>query len=888
MAWRYQPPEDLSCRDVMDFLVGLGDASVDLIATDPPYFLGDSGFMGMAWDSPRRLGGIAAFNEWVTKWATEAKRILRPGGYLLAMGGASTFDALAWGIRMAGFEIRDSIATPGRDSGVALWVYGSGMSHSKAELKSAFEFVCVARRPFPRTLAKNIAEHGTGGLDIDAGRIPATGKPPGWLKSGTIGSKAAEGFLGSSSFRMSERTPEDVAHVGEAHRTMGRWPPHYALLHDPRCERVGSGGEGVALWRCHPSCPVPKLDAQTGVLKSGKMRGGTTRKASLGKGFQGSATFKHVGLAAKDDTIADSGGPSRFFVLPDPDAKTIEHLPECVLAGVHKLRGDNRGDPGGRRPGGFLQPFEDKGDGKPNARVYPGAEIPIYECAPGCPVLAPLTEAAFDSPEGRDALALEVGFYHKKVYPKDRELPGFQMIVPKDPKKPDKPGVDAQLAQTLCALWGIPIQAGQTALETLTGWPLPMEVWGADEPVLFQPAYSMHPTQKPLALASWLVQIFSPRPDKVGRPVVVVDPFGGSGTFVLAARQLGRVGLYNDFTPKYVAIAAARLEAAGLSQGWEEGPGVTRVGEVGAGAVPPESEATFGADHVGSGEESALPDPVEAVVDRHVEHAAHQDDATAVPRHPASFPPRIIEVLREVVPKGLVLDPFGGIGKLGLLGTEWHVVSLEIEQEWAAQGLGNGCSAVIVGNALRLPFRARSLKCVVTSPSYGNRCADGWAPTDYGTDGARRSHGTRRTYRLALGRDLTSGSGAGLQWGAAYRELHAKALAEIYRVLAPGGTFVLNIKDHVRDKELQGVPAWWVATALTCGFEWVETREVSLKGDQNTARMRKQGLAVVDHEEVVVFRVPAPALLARTPDRGVPAPVPPRRVPFALSPKGGI
>lgn len=612
-TWRWAPPAGFSCEDVLTFLRGLPDESVDLFSTDPPYGLA---FMGSVWDSPNKgvpgaakgVEAFRSFSAWCTAWATECLRVLRPGGYLLAMGGTSTYDALAWGIRMAGFEIRDSIAAPGVGSGATAWIFGSGMPHSKAELKSAFEFICCARKPFNGTLAANVAAYGTGGLDIDAGRIPATGKPPGWLKTGTVGTNAAKGFQGTSTFRMAERTPEQVAHVGEVHDRLGRWPSNYALVHDSRCERVGStkitavvgtaqgrmaggrsivgvyrptrgsdrageatgygdaqGKEEVAVWRCHQDCAVPKLDAQTGVLKSGRMAAGTKRKASNGVGFQGTATFAHKGVATPVDTIADAGGPSRFFTLPDPDAVTVGHLAECAIVGVRKLPGDNRGDLGGRRPGGFLQPFAGKGDGKPNARVYAGGEIPIYKCALGCPVSAPLTEAVFDPLEGRDAAVLEVGFYHKKVYPRDRVLPGYWMIVPKDPEHPERPGVDRALAETFCELWGIPVAEDETALEALTGWPLPPGVWGGEEPAFFQPAVSMHPTQKPLALASWLVRVFSPRPERVGRPVVVVDPFGGSGTFVLAAHQLGRVGVYNDFTPKYVAIAAARLGAAGLA-----------------------------------------------------------------------------------------------------------------------------------------------------------------------------------------------------------------------------------------------------------------------------------------------------------------------------------
>lgn len=223
------------------------------------------------------------------------------------------------------------------------------------------------------------------------------------------------------------------------------------------------------------------------------------------------------------------------------------------------------------------------------------------------------------------------------------------------------------------------------------------------------------------------------------------------------------------------------------------------------------------------------------------------------PPHPATFPASILAVLREVVPKGRVLDPFGGVGMLGRLGPEWQVTSLEIEPEWAHQGYANGCVEVVVGDATRLPYPDASWPCLATSPTFANRVADTYRPPDYGGAEERRSHRTRRTYTLALGRPLTEGNSGALQWGHPYRDMHLRALAEFHRVLIPGGLFVLDIKDHPRDGVLQGVPAWWVNAALECGFTFVEGRKVPLKGDQNTARARKQGRATVDYEEVIVF-----------------------------------
>jgi len=95
-----------NCIDVMR---SMPDNSVDSIVTDPPYELG---FMGKSWDS----SGIA-FN--VEVW-TEALRVLKPGGHLLAFSGSRTYHRMAVAIEDAGFQIRDQI----------MWIYGSGFPKS--------------------------------------------------------------------------------------------------------------------------------------------------------------------------------------------------------------------------------------------------------------------------------------------------------------------------------------------------------------------------------------------------------------------------------------------------------------------------------------------------------------------------------------------------------------------------------------------------------------------------------------------------------------------------------------------------------------------------------------------------------------------------------------
>jgi DNA modification methylase len=66
----------------------------------------------------------------------------------------------------------------------------------------------------------------------------------------------------------------------------------------------------------------------------------------------------------------------------------------------------------------------------------------------------------------------------------------------------------------------------------------------------------LHPTQKPLPVLLPLVETFS------AAGGLVLDPFAGSGSSLLAARQLGRCYLGIELDAGYHAIASRRLEHA--------------------------------------------------------------------------------------------------------------------------------------------------------------------------------------------------------------------------------------------------------------------------------------------------------------------------------------
>jgi tRNA G10 N-methylase Trm11 len=230
---------------------------------------------------------------------------------------------------------------------------------------------------------------------------------------------------------------------------------------------------------------------------------------------------------------------------------------------------------------------------------------------------------------------------------------------------------------------------------------------------------------------------------------------------------------------------------------------------------------------------------------------------TTVP-HPAKFPPRIIEVIKLVLMHCMmtfkipehIFDPFLGTGGIAEIGEDWKLTGMEIEPEWAKQASERGIETH-VGDSRRVPFPDRYFGAICTSPAYGNRLADNYAP-----DMKNPKHKWRRTYRISLGRPLSQGNGGALRWGNKYRELHAQVWKECVRVLCDGGLFILNIKDHYRKGKLQRVPEWHRDVLLGLGLELIDEVKIPLKGDQNTNTMRSRGVKVLGHELLYVFRKP--------------------------------
>lgn len=251
--------------------------------------------------------------------------------------------------------------------------------------------------------------------------------------------------------------------------------------------------------------------------------------------------------------------------------------------------------------------------------------------------------------------------------------------------------------------------------------------------------------------------------------------------------------------------------------------------------------------------------------------------------HPAKFSAPIITALTTLLaqhcPAGplmpaRVLDPFAGPGGVHQLASPaYDTVGIELEPEWALQHPRN-----LVGDATRLPFETGSFDAIITSPVYGNRLSDTYdgsgdrcircaglgtvtldaeaGTTEFveiecaGCQGSGLKPSKRYTYTIALGRPVTPGSAAGLQWGPKYRTLHTAAWAEARRVLKPGGMFFLNISDHYRQFKLQGVDLWHAAALGRLGFEWVAAQPIDTQRSRNGANSELRDAC----EWILVFR----------------------------------
>ena len=76
----------LENKDCLEFIKTIEDESVDLVLTDPPYYIGYDG--GKGWDS--KWDTEQDYLDWCKEWTSECVRILKPNRCLYVWGTTKT------------------------------------------------------------------------------------------------------------------------------------------------------------------------------------------------------------------------------------------------------------------------------------------------------------------------------------------------------------------------------------------------------------------------------------------------------------------------------------------------------------------------------------------------------------------------------------------------------------------------------------------------------------------------------------------------------------------------------------------------------------------------------------------------------------------------------
>ena len=274
--------------DSLSFLALLPDASIDAVVTDPPYGLD---FGGHGWDgrdlkfSARCERGRGpstgeALEAFTAAWAEQVRRVLRPGGYLVAFGAPRTVHRLVAGMERADLEIRDQL----------LWLFGSGMPKSPrlpgglgTTLKPAYEPIVLARRRLDRgmrTVAGNVFAHGTGALNVDAATVY------------------------EQRFRGSRAEP------------LGRWPAHVTLGHD----------DGCTAGYCDADCAVAELDRHAPAARPSRFfYCAKASRAEREAGLEALTRAQCTGLLQQRAWRASQHPPDRQAAGPDALAGAVGH-----------------------------------------------------------------------------------------------------------------------------------------------------------------------------------------------------------------------------------------------------------------------------------------------------------------------------------------------------------------------------------------------------------------------------------------------------------------------------------------------------------------------------------------------------------------------------------
>lgn len=572
--------------DCLDVLCGMPECSVDSVVTDPPYELG---FMGEAWDST----GVA-FQP--STWEA-VKRVCKPGAMLLAFGGTRTHHRLAVAIEDAGWEIRDCV----------MWVYGSGFPKSldigKAIDKHGGQSVAWFG-PWFRTwreangvTQKQVAAlfpSRTGGL---------TGCVANWelgLNMPTVDQfNAIKNMFGLPFDSLVEAEREvvgksdhksGIGNATQGHYTVGGtkaeafditapatdaaklWDGWHSPGLKPSYEPIivamkpldGTFAENAIK---HGVAGINVDGSRVGTFNDGAARSNTPGSGRMKKGGSPIGTFTRSNPSAP---LNENAGryPANLILshTPDTPCPACEaDYPGCKLCGGTGVirgcvrRGMKKVGKGERHVAtpGTAKPLDDGKGWNQHSMTRDGATAPDnygletvedWQCVDGCPVgMFPET--------ANSARPNTVGKQYNGAGGHGRYN---QYAATGHASLHNDSGSAARFFQH--CNWS-PEEARRLVYVSKASGKdrgnLPAESAGPLFPDDHLDEFrNFHSTVKPLELMRYLAKlIYSPFPG-----AVILDPFAGSGSTLVAAKQLGRKAIGIELEEKYVEIAANRLK----------------------------------------------------------------------------------------------------------------------------------------------------------------------------------------------------------------------------------------------------------------------------------------------------------------------------------------
>jgi DNA modification methylase len=533
-------------------MAGMPAESVDAVVTDPPYGLE---FMGREWDSfggerqagsrggngdrgllpgygrggtpqdrvafARRSSG--AFQAFTETWAREALRVLKPGGHLLAFGGTRTYHRLTCAIEDAGFEIRDCL----------VYLYGAGFPKSLSPYRSMLSRQCPSNEHARR--AVRLSEWHP--AEWPEARAPTALALAEMLPEGELALLIRTGEV-AGSFAGTAMPSSALKVVGISLNTESSWSECSDVVFDGTStsitETVTALTTDPRTWRCWTSLPTPPTTLHPGSRPDGcGCDAWRVAEGSTDGELRWSATPARIAPGPATGGRLKPTEPLGTALKPSHEPVVVARKPlrERTVAAQVLATGTGGLNIDACRIAHASDADRAESEGKNQHARYanPGSNRDSYSGQ-----MPPRT--TYDGAAGRWPANVALDGEAARLL--DSEVGGLPGGTPRYAHG-DKPLYGSKLANI--AHDGFGDQGGGPSRFFYTAKASTGERDGAT-----------HPTVKPLDLMRWLVRLVTPPGG------VVLEPFAGSGTTLLAAKAegFGCIGIERD--PAYAAMAAER------------------------------------------------------------------------------------------------------------------------------------------------------------------------------------------------------------------------------------------------------------------------------------------------------------------------------------------